>query len=160
MRRAPVVIRRATPRDLDDVVALRLALVRSYATHPVYGRLRADADERARELFASQLRDRDQVILLADAEDVRSVGILRCVEVTSAPFLEPLRYAYVSSAYVQPTHRRRGVLGTLLQAAEEWAADRGLDEMRLHHVAGGVAEETWTALGFDAIEVVRRRPIG
>jgi len=154
-----VTVRTAGIRDLDDVVALRLALLREYPTHPVYGRLRADAEDRARELYASQLRGRDEAMFLADAEDARAIGILRCIEVASAPFLEPVRYGYVSSTYVRPAHRRQGVLQLLLAAAESWCRERALDEIRLHHVGGGTAERAWSALGFEAIEVVRRRAI-
>ena len=43
-----LTIRRATIYDLDVVVELRLALLREYAEHPVYGRLRPDATKRIR----------------------------------------------------------------------------------------------------------------
>ena len=37
-------VRPATPRDLDAVVALRLALLREHPDHPIYGRLRTEVD--------------------------------------------------------------------------------------------------------------------
>jgi hypothetical protein len=51
-------VRPATPRDLDAVVALRIALLREHPDHPIYGRLRPEITRRARELFAAQLRTR------------------------------------------------------------------------------------------------------
>src|SRR5215213_3638234 len=94
-------VRPATPRDLDAVVALRIALLREHPDHPIYGRLRTEVDRRARELFSAQLRSRTETILLAElAGEV--VGIIRCVESIGSPLLEPARYAYVSSAYVRP----------------------------------------------------------
>lgn len=48
-----------------------------------------------------------------------------------------------------PEWRRRGVLRQLLAAAEQWAACRGLSEMRLS--AGSDSESAlaaWCALGF------------
>lgn len=155
-----VTVRRATLRDLDAVIQLRLALLREYPEHPIYGRLQPNVSTRARELFASQLRSVTESIFLADlADPARSgVGILRCTESTGSPLLEPSRYAYVSSVYVRPDARRRGVLRALLRAAEDWSRARGLDEMRLHNVADSEsAEGAWSALGFRVVEHVRLR---
>ena len=154
-----VRIREATPRDLAAVVALRLALLREHPEHPVYGRLRRDVADRARELFASQLRSPSEVIFLAEQKD-EAIGVLRCVESVGSPLMEPARYAYVSSVYVRPEARRRGVLRALLVAAERWARARGLRQMRLHNVAGSTnAEAAWSALGFGVVEQVRLRDL-
>lgn len=152
-------VRPATLRDLDAIVTLRLALLREHPDHPIYGRLRPEADRRARELFAAQLRSRLETILLAEvAGDV--VGIIRCVESIGSPLLEPARYAYVSSAYVRPDARRHGVLRALMAEVERWCRARGLDQMRLHNVAGSTAaERAWDALGFAIVEQVRLRAV-
>lgn len=150
-------VRPARVRDLDAVVALRLALLREHPEHPIYGRLRTEIDRRARELFATQLRTPNESILLAELGD-SVVGILRCVESIGSPLLEPARYAYVSSVYVRPEARRRGVLRALLAEADRWCRARGLTEMRLHNVAGSTgAEGAWEALGFAIVEQVRLR---
>ena len=152
-------VRPATVRDLDAVVALRIALLREHPDHPIYGRLRPEIDRRARELFAAQLRSRTETILLAElAGEV--VGIIRCVESIGSPLLEPARYAYVSSAYVRPDVRRRGVLRALMSEVERWSRARGLDQMRLHNVVGSAAaERAWEALGFAIVEHVRLRTL-
>jgi ribosomal protein S18 acetylase RimI-like enzyme len=152
-------VRAATPRDLDAVVALRLALLREHPDHPIYGQLRTEVDRRARELFSAQLRARTETILLAELGG-EVVGILRCVESMGSPLLDPARYAYVSSVYVRPEARRRGVLRALVSEAERWSRARGLEQMRLHNVAGSVAaERAWEALGFAVVEQVRLRSI-
>ena len=152
-------VRPATPRDLDAVVALRIALLREHPDHPIYGRLRPEIDRRARELFAAQLRSPVEVIFLAEMAG-ETVGVLRCVESIGSPLMEPARYAYVSSVYVRPEVRRRGVLRALLGMAERWARERGLKQMRLHNVAGSAnAEAAWSALGFDVVEQVRLRDL-
>jgi GNAT superfamily N-acetyltransferase len=154
-----VRIRQATPRDLAAVVALRLALLREHPGHAIYGRLRRDVADRARELFAAQLRSPVEVIFLAEMAG-ETVGVLRCVESIGSPLMEPARYAYVSSVYVRPEVRRRGVLRALLGMAERWARERGLKQMRLHNVAGSAnAEAAWSALGFDVVEQVRLRDL-
>ena len=155
-----IVVRAATLHDLDVVVELRLALLREEPDHPIYGRLKTDVAKRARDLFARQLRSIEETVYLA-AMQGEIVGILRVTEAAGSPLLDPGRYAYVSSVYVRPAARKRGVMRALLAAAERWARLRGLDQMRLHNVAGSAnAEGAWGALGFDVVEHVRMRRVG
>lgn len=157
--RRGVRVRPATPADLPSVVELRLALLREHGDSPLYARLRADAPDRARRLFAAQLASSTERIFLAESES-RVVGIIRCVESTGSPLLDPQRYGYVSSAYVRPDARRRGTLRALVAAAREWCIARGLEEMRLHSVAGDPASNAaWDALGFTIVEHMRRSPV-
>ena len=154
-----LIVRPATPSDLAAVVDLRLALLREHSTNLVYGRLRADAAERAREVFGAQLRMDDQITFLADRLGA-PVGILRCAETVGSPLLHPARYGYISSVYVVPRHRRHGVLRALFAAAEQWCTARGLNELRLHNAPENpLSSAAWTALGFDVVEHLRMRPI-
>ncbi len=152
-------VRPATSGDLDVVTELRIALLREHAGNAIYGRLRRDAEQKARPLYAAQLRSTQEVILLAEGGG-RTVGILRCVDTLGSPLLEPSRYGYVSSVYVRPAARRSGVLRALLGAAERWAGARGLTELRLHNAADNeLAATTWEELGFAIVEQLRLRPI-
>jgi ribosomal protein S18 acetylase RimI-like enzyme len=150
-----ITIRRATAKDLEAVVALRLALLREYGDHPIYGRLRSDAEQRARPMFAGQLDSKTEVIFLAEEHDV-AVGLLRCVESAASPLLFPERYCYLSSAYVHPDYRRKGVLHDLFDRAVLWCKDRGLSEIRLHNVGSRESSAaTWDSMGFEVVEQVR-----
>ena len=153
-----ISIRRAALPDLPTIVDLRLALLRENGDHPVYGQLRADARERAYEVFGAQLRSPNEVMFLAEVGGA-VVGILRCVETLNSPLLHPDRYCYVSSVYVRPNARRGGVLKALLRRAAEWCGDRDLTEMRLHNVPGGTASAAWSASGFAVMEEVRRKDV-
>jgi ribosomal protein S18 acetylase RimI-like enzyme len=154
-----VQVRPAVPADLAQVVALRLALLREHAGNPIYSRLRPDAPERARRMFAAQLTSTSERIFLAE-ESGAVIGIIRCVDSTSSPLLEPARYGYISSAYVRPEARRRGALRALVAAARSWCAERGLDEVRLHSVADDEgSNRAWNALGFDIVEHMRRSAV-
>ena len=156
---ATVTIRRATSDDLDAVVRLRLALLREYPDHAIYGRLRANADQLARPVFATQLESGNETTFLAE-RDGQAVGILRVVEAAASPFLMPERYCYVSSVYVVPALRRRGVLRQLLDRAIDWCGHRDLAEMRLHSVGEREsASAAWDALGFEVVEQVRVRRV-
>lgn len=151
---ARITVREASLADLSTVVELRLALLREASEHPVYGRLRPDAAERAPEMFAIQLASGNEVTFLAERAG-RVIGILRCVETHGSPLLHPGRYCYVSSVYVRPEHRRSGALRGLFHRARAWCRGRGLHEMRLHNIPGGVAAAAWDALGFEVVEQVR-----
>lgn len=156
---ADISVRRAGVDDLDTVVELRLALLREYGDHPLYGNLRPDARERAYELYRTQLKSPHETIFVAELGP-RIVGLMRCVDMPSSPLLFPERYCYVSSVYVRPTERRKGVLRALLATADQWCEEQGIDEMRLHNSASAiVAEQAWSALGFNLVEQVRRRTL-
>lgn len=152
-----LTVRPATMSDLPRIVELRLALVREHTGNPIYSRLRPDAPDRARRLFAAQLRSPEEVIFLAERER-QVVGILRCVQAGGLPLLFPATHGYISSVYVVPAVRRRGVLRALLDAAVDWCASRGLTELRLHNAADNpVANAAWEALGFQIVEHLRLR---
>jgi len=158
-QQARVAVRAATLADLDTVIELRLALRREHGTNPVYSRLRPDAPQRARKLFAAQLAAAGEVTYLAE-RDRSTVGILRCVESAGSPLLYPAYYGYVSSVYVEPAARRMGVLKALLAQAVRWCEGRGLTEIRLHSTSDGEsANGAWTALGFEIVEHLRVRPL-
>jgi GNAT superfamily N-acetyltransferase len=154
-----LVVRRAHLDDLDQIVEMRMALLREYHEHPLYTDLRDDAPNRARELYYTQLLASDETIFIAERAG-RAIGLLRCVDAPGSPLLLPDRYCYISSVYVVPEERRRGVLRALFGAAERWCADRGLGEMRLHNSAAATtAAAVWRAFGFEVVEEVRRRVV-
>ncbi|MEW5915496.1 MAG: GNAT family N-acetyltransferase [Gemmatimonadota bacterium] len=158
-RATDVVVRRASVRDLDAVVAMRVALIAASRKNPAYRRLRGDYEATGRQLFEAQLTDARGLTLIAES-DGKPVGLLRCTISGANPLYEPARHAYVVSVYVLPSHRRRGVLKQLLGAADRWCVEQGIQEMRLHvgfdNEAGNAA---WQALGFEPAEMLRVRSI-
>ena len=154
-----ITVRQATMSDLDTVVSMRLALVREHKNNPVYRRIRADAEERARALYTAQLRSDHEAIFLAFRASV-AVGILRVAESAGSVILDPPRYGYLSSVYVVPGARRRGILKKLMTEAEQWCESRGLSELRLHSTPdNALSNATWDNLGFEIVEYVRMRPL-
>ena len=150
-----MIVRAATPADLDTVVALRLALLQEHQANPLFERLHPEAPERARELYRSHLASSDQVILLAERA-AAAVGILRCVHSRSSPLLLPEEYGYVSSAYVVPGERQMGILKALFDEGVRWCRSRGLGEIRLYvSVEDQIARSAWSSLGFAAVEELR-----
>jgi GNAT superfamily N-acetyltransferase len=157
-QRVAIHVRDAVHEDVESIVALRLALIREYEGHAVYGQLHPKAESRAPGLCEDQLASARDAFLVAEI-DGAVVGLLRCTESRASPLLLPERFAYLSSAYVVPEWRRHGVLRALLARAEQWCADRGVTQMRLHNVPGGAAAAAWTALEFGMVEEVRIRKL-
>ncbi len=152
-----VTVRVAGAADVETLVQLRVALLREHADSPVYGRLRADVESRARVLFARQLEEPEQACLLAERNGA-PVGCLRVSETRGSPLLLPTRYGYLASAYVRPDARGEGVLRLLVEHAIAWCRARGLVEVRLHaDAANAGAAAAWEALGFPVVEHLRHR---
>jgi ribosomal protein S18 acetylase RimI-like enzyme len=152
-----VVVRAATPLDLDEVVALRLALLRDPEASPFPRLLHPDAERRARSLFAKQLRSPREVVFLAHVGD-ETVGLLRVVAAPRSPLHAELRHAYLTSAFVVPAARARGVMRALVQHAMAWCEAHDVHEVRLHNaLRNRAAAAVWDRLGFPAVEELRVR---
>jgi GNAT superfamily N-acetyltransferase len=145
--------------DEPAITALRLALLAEEARSPLFAHPHPRAAGRARQLSATQVAARNEAVLLALA-GTHPVGMLRCSIARGFPLVRDARHAVLTSAYVRPEYRRKGVLRALLSAADEWCRARRLGEMRLRCTvenAGGNA--AWESLGFAPAEIVHRRPV-
>jgi GNAT superfamily N-acetyltransferase len=136
---------------------MRLALLREEARSALFADPPPDAAARALQITASQLLDEDQVFFLAISEE-EPVGALRCTITAASAMSRDAARGFLSAAWVHPRFRRRGVLRKLVDAAEAWCRERGAFDLRLHctreNLEGNAA---WEALGFEVVEVVRRR---
>lgn len=147
----------ATPQDLDAVVSLRLALLQEERRSPLFARPRRDLPSRVADVTALQLSAEGEVTLLA-LIGAEAVGILRATCSRGTRLVHPVRYGFLTSAYVRPEHRRLGVLRRLLARAEAWCRDQGLTEVRLHCTLENLdGNQAWEALGYAPAELVRRR---
>lgn len=155
-----ITLRIATERDLDEIVALWAHYMRAHPLNPAYRRLSKNALATRRDAFARRLGGPESAIFVLEREDGGLDGMITCFIEQNEPYFLPDRYARIQTPFVRPDARRRGNLKRLLEAAFRWARDRGMREVRLftgadNLMANAVADE----LGFEAIEVVRRRPL-
>jgi len=152
-------IRLATHDDLDELVAMWAQYMRAHALNPAYRQLRHDALTERRRVFRALVAEATAAIFVVE----RRGGLDGMISVhleENEPYFNPPRYVRIQTPFVRPDARRQGNLKRLLDAAFEWARDWELDEVRLfmgadNVIANAVAEE----LGFEASEVVRRKPI-
>ena len=148
--RAGVAVRQAGPADLGAVTAMRAAL-RAEERPDAAGRER----RRLREYTRQQLVSLGQAFFVAEASGT-TVGVLRCALQFTAE--GPPSSAMLTTAWVMPTHRRRGVMRRLVEAAAAWSASHGVTDLRLRNASdNATANAAWEALGFAVVQVVRQR---
>ena len=154
-----VELRRATPDDLDELVALWAHYVRAHRENPAY-RMAKQGLRRRRKRFLEHVTDDESAVFVIGRKDGGLDGMITCFAEENEPYFLPPRYARIQTPYVRPDARRRGYLKQLLSAAFRWAREAELTEVRLvtagsDVVGNAVAEE----LGFEAVEVIRRKPL-
>ncbi len=151
-------LRRATLDDLPELVALWSHYMREHQSNPAYRRLPPQALDARRKAFARRLEEDGSAVFVLARDDGGLDGMLVCFVERNEPYFLPPRYARLQTPFVRRDARRRGNLKRLLEAAFVWAREQEMTEIRLHMgadnlVANAIAEE----LGFEAVEVVRRR---
>ena len=125
-----MIVRPAVAADLPALLALIQGVADEHAAlEPDYFRAgQAPVAARVRAAMASS-----QQLLLVAQRDGQVVGLLRAkVErIPDLGFLAGLACLKVSELAVAPATRRGGIGKALLAAAETWARQQGLDEVRL-----------------------------
>lgn len=152
-----VLVREAAVDDLDLLVTMRLALLADEARSASFVEAHPDAVSRARRLTAQQFRAPHQVFFVCFVGRAPA-GMLRCGLTMGSPLQRHTTRGMLTAAYVVPRFRCRGVLRRLVAAAGAWSAARGVNDLRLHCLTANAAgNAAWEALGFEVVEVVRRR---
>ena len=153
------MVRQATLDDVAAVAALRVDLLREEAHNPFFADPHPDATRRALRLTRAQLANPAQVFFVA-VRGPDLIGLLRCRVVRRTPLVAGTRQAMVTTAYVVPAERRRGVLRALLDAADRWCRRRRLSGMRLQcALSNAVGRDAWEALGFKPAELLYLRAV-
>jgi GNAT superfamily N-acetyltransferase len=152
-------IRLATTEDLDELVAMWAQYMRAHALNPAYRQLRFDALTSRRAAFVRLIDEATSAVFVLESGGGLD-GMISCFLEENDPYFNPPRYVRIQTPFVRPDARRQGNLKRLLEAAFEWAREWELEEVRLYTgadnmMANAVSEE----LGFEAIEIVRRKPL-
>lgn len=140
--------RRALDRDIPFLVALRLELFRTVVDEKEW-----DWDDVTRtqtSWFSEAMKDGRVVAWVAETGDGRIVAAsaLSFYELPPKPWNPTGLYAYVSTMFTVPDHRRRGLGGRLLQAALDYAAEKGVPNIMLH--ASPAGRPLYESFGFTA----------
>lgn len=155
-----VPVRKATLDDLEELVALWAHYIRVHRANPAYRLCRADALEQRRQLFERHVQGRGSCVFVVPGPDGGLDGMLSCFVEENTGYFDPPRYGRLQTPFVRPEARGRGNVRRLLAAAYLWAREQGLTEIRLFTSAYEPAPNRRAEeLGFEAFEIVRRRPV-
>ncbi|MGH7586858.1 MAG: aminoglycoside 6'-N-acetyltransferase [Gemmatimonadales bacterium] len=116
----------------------------------------------ARRFFAGEDELLEAVLVAQHSTD----GVVGFVELSRRPYAEGCTtspVAFLEAWYVAPGHRREGIGGALVAAAEGWARARGCREFASDALVGNEASAlAHRALGFEEVEVIRcfRKELG
>lgn len=130
-------IRTAGPADIDAIVDLVTSAYRGESSRSGWtteadlldGR-RTDADE-----VGAAVADPDSVVLIAESAG----SMVGCIKVDGGDG----RRGRFGMFAVDPTRQSGGIGGTLLDAAERWARERGCVELALEVLAQRTELQTW-----------------
>jgi GNAT superfamily N-acetyltransferase len=152
-------LRQATLADLEEVLALWSHYLRTHRDNPAY-RLAARGLEKRRDTFRRHIEGPESAVFVLERPDGGLDGMVTCFVEENLPYFMPPRFARIQTPYVRPDARRRGNLKRLLTAALRWAREEELMEIRLYTSAGNVMGNAIAdELGFEAVEIVRRKPV-
>jgi ribosomal protein S18 acetylase RimI-like enzyme len=127
-----MLIRQAT---MDDYAGLCAIFREVDALHveaqPQVFRDPGDA-ARPRAYIASIVNDENACLWVAEHEG-QIVGLLKIAiqKTRDIPILVPRCYAEIDTLAVAKQYHRRGIGRTLMEAAERWASERGVDQIEL-----------------------------
>jgi GNAT superfamily N-acetyltransferase len=156
-----IVVRPAEPADLPLLTELSLRFF-DYLKSTVADEFWEGAEvepERARADFEAAFA-KDELVLIASL-DGRSAGYLYgCIEpayVRESPIRE---MGYISHCFVRDEARGRDVATALVQAAERWFQDRGIEFIELRYsLANKAAAAIWSKLGYAPQRVTCRKSL-
>jgi GNAT superfamily N-acetyltransferase len=150
---------RIRPATHDDIPAL-VALVQNIDTRSGLFSGRPLHDSTARHLVErfAEILDSDRVLLLAQDESERLVGMLAARD-DEVGAIDVTPVLHVTHLMVDPQHRRRGVGRLLLAAAVRLADERGIEHLLTTAAAGSREGNRYLArIGFAPLVVHRIAP--
>lgn len=125
------IIRPATPGDVTGVLPMVRAICDEHqALDPARYAMLPDVVDRYARWLPIRATDDRSVFLVADAGG-RAVGFIVATIETSIPIYALSEFAFIHDVYVKLEFRRRGVAGSLVQAACEMFRAKGVAQVRL-----------------------------
>ena len=150
-------MRPATPRDLDRVVALWIALTELHAADDPLFELRRGAEDEVRRIVAAQLRDPGTALFVYEDDGLSGFSIVRVDR--APPIHAEVSRGEITDLFVREAERRRGIGRALTEAAMAWAREHGAERIEVRVASDNQrGQDFWRASGFGAfMDVLHRR---
>jgi aminoglycoside 6'-N-acetyltransferase I len=146
-----MTITECTAADLEDWIALRVALWPDYAA------------EELREGAAAMIGASTMLVLIARAEDGEAAGFAEAsIRRDYVNGCETSPVAFLEGIYVAPAHRKHGVAKALAEAVADWGRALGGTEFASDAYLDNSASHAFhAAIGFEETErvVYFRKPL-
>ena len=124
-------IRKVLPSQIDELVTLRIKVLRSANRLPEDAGLGAVAEESYRYFREGFERDSFAVFFAYEGKIVVGCGGVSFFEIMPTCDFPDGRAAYIMNMYTEPSHRRRGVAYALLDRIVEECRSRGIRKITL-----------------------------
>ncbi|MEO8540752.1 MAG: GNAT family N-acetyltransferase [bacterium] len=159
-RQRTLNIERASPEDLEDVLALAEELDSWHWQSPMFWPVIHDAEQAVREFNLSALRSADVPAFVAYAEG-RPVGMQTFLRPGfTPPIVKRDSDVYLFEGVVSDADRGGGVGQALLAHSMEWAVRSGYESCTLHFASGNPSGAPfWLGHGFAPVEHTMERVI-
>ena len=143
-----VLIRKATRRDLDAIVALAQELMDFHkALDPFFTRS-ADFDALFRRFALRNIRSTAVCVLVATVDE-RVVGYCQGMLDRHPPSLVKPEYGLILDLCVAAAYRRTGVGEQMFTAMREWFRNKGVRRIEVRHSTfNEIAARFWPKMGF------------
>lgn len=146
-----MVIRRAAPGDIKDLVAMHV-LLRDYSggCNRRVGRNQSERPEHLAKEYEGYLRSDSSAVFVAE-QDGQLVGYV-AGRVDRHPGWAPQVVGTVLAAFVRRECRRAGVATALIRELLAFFESSGAEDITLRYVIGNrVGESFWRQLGFEPV---------
>lgn len=153
-------VRVARIREIDRVAALWTLITEHHAALDPLFRMRRGvvAEGELRELLRALHRDPDAEILVYDrAGTPEGLCIVRIDR--APPILEETERAEITDLGVRPDLRRQGIARRLVEEAQAWVRDRGVERIEIQVASGNrEGQAFWRAIGYaNLMDVLHKR---
>lgn len=115
--------RKATKEDIDLLVSQRLEFIKVYEDNEKYGTIKENCYTYFKKAFANNTCD---VVLAEENGTCIGTGIVFYYDSVPSPFNITGKNSYITSMYVEPSYRRRGIGAELLERVIECVKTRGV----------------------------------
>ncbi len=155
-------LRPAQPADVAVLATLLVRLKRLNEEFDPLLKVRADAEERAREVLKADLSNPDALVLVAEgtgADRDKVVGVVRAA-MRERVFYAPEKEGVILDIYLLPLHRRRGVGEFMLKETWELLKARGAGVITAEFpTQNEIAARFYAKRGFRPITALHARQV-
>ncbi len=110
--------------------------------------------------YATGLLQRKDTLTLVAEEGSEIVGYLIALKQRKPPIYNHTRIAYLSDVYVDPKHRKKGILGNFIGELTAWCKREGITAIDVMLFKGNdLAQEIYRRMGFGDYRTVLRKEI-